>query len=129
MVLDVLLVVFTGVIAAATIVYAYFALKLWKETRRQAQVARYMALMGFLGILDNAIEANRESNPAMTQLLQAFGMVLTDLGMERMLEEINIRKDSRARDYFRQIEGILLANGVDPQSVPWMRPILRKLNP
>ena len=45
---DTLMVIFTGVIATATVVYVIYSHKLWKETARNADIMRYYATLDFL---------------------------------------------------------------------------------
>jgi hypothetical protein len=119
--------VFTGVIAAATIAYTYFAHKQWKAARAQADIARYVAFASVLQTLANETEKARSADPNSAVLLEAFLGLMTELGFERMAEEFNLAKDQGAREYFARIEGMLRAHGIDPAQVPWMRPIMKQL--
>lgn len=128
MTLEVLSVTFTGTVAIATVAYTFLALKLWHSARAQADIARYTAFWSLLQTLSSYADANRESNPEAARLFEAFMGLLTELGMTRLAEDIDLKKNQGAREYFRQIEGMLRANNIDPKAIPWMRIILDKID-
>lgn len=119
--------IFTGVIAVATVAYTYFAHKLWKATRAQADIARYTAAAALLQTLAAQAEKQKAGDPRSAALLEAFLALATEVAFKRMAEDINLKKDREAREYFRQVEGMLRANGIDPSSVSWMKPLLKQL--
>ena len=43
-----LILIFTGVIAASTLVYTFYSIRLWRATRSSADIARFTAFMSLL---------------------------------------------------------------------------------
>ena len=54
-------------------------------------------------------------------------MLVTEASMESFLADINLSKQPRVRDAMNKLDGLLRANGVDPQAVPWFRPVVEKM--
>src|SRR5437660_3803621 len=122
-----LIVIFTAVIAASTLVYTFYSIRLWKATRTSADIARFTAFMSLLTQLAKYIEdAKREGKPEAIVLDQLGGM-MAEFGFERFLSEINFKKDKDAREYFAKIEGILRGHGIDPDRVPILKTAFRKI--
>ena len=60
-------------------------------------------------------------------LLQQVAMLVTEASMESFLEDVSMSKQPRVRDAMNKLDGLLRANGVDPQTVPWFRPVTEKM--
>jgi hypothetical protein len=124
---DVLMIVFTGVIAASTVIYTTYSVRLWKATRASVDLARYTAFMNLMVQFNQkAEEAKRKGLPEAI-FLEQFGTMLIEFGFERFLDEIDFKRDKHAIEYFSKIEAMLRGFGVDPNDVSWFRPVLRKL--
>ncbi len=124
---EVLMTVFTAVIAVSTIIYTIVTYRLWKTTQGSVDVAKATVLMSYLTTLAQEIEKIKETNPQAAMLLQQVAMLLTEASMERFLEDVSFRKQPRVRDAMNKLDGLLRANGVDPQNVPWFRPVAEKM--
>ena len=124
---EIVMIIFTGVIAISTIAYTYFSYRLWKSTRASVDLARYSAFLNLLMQLDSSLKEAKSKNLPESKLLEQMTMMISEFGFDQMLGELNISKDKEAGLYFAKIEGILRGNNIDPQSVPWFRPIARRL--
>jgi len=54
-------------------------------------------------------------------------MLVTEAAMERFVEDVNLSKQPRVRDSLNKLDGLLRAQGIDPQTIPWFRPIAEKM--
>ncbi|MBZ5594339.1 MAG: hypothetical protein LAP39_19020 [Acidobacteriia bacterium] len=124
---EVLMTVFTAVIAVSTIIYTIFTFRLWKATQGSVDVAKATVLMSYLSTLAQEIEKTKATNPQAAMLLQQVAMLVTEASMESFLEDINMSKQPRVRDAMNKLDGLLRANGVDPHNVPWFRPVAEKM--
>lgn len=123
-----LMIVFTGVIAISTVIYAFYSIRLWRATRASVDIARYTAFLNLMTQLAQHTEDAKRKGLPEAVFLEQFANMLGEFGFQKFLEEIDIEKDPDANQYFGKIEGMLRAYNVDPYSIPWFRPILRKLN-
>ncbi len=122
-----LIVLFTGVIAASTLVYSFYSIRLWKATRSSADIARFTAFMSLLTQLVKYIEdAKREGKPEAV-FLDQLGVMIAEFGFDRFLSDIDFKKDKDAREYFAKIEGLLRGHNIDPDSVPILKTAFRKI--
>ena len=71
-------------------------------------------------------DAERKELPEAVFLKQFLNMI-AEFGFEKFLEDIDIKGDASLREYFGKIEGMLKAYNIDPSSVPWYRPVRKKL--
>src|ERR1017187_5618226 len=124
---EVLTTVFTAVIAASTVIYTIVTFRLWKATQGSLDVAKATVLMNYLVTVAQEVEKTKEANPQAAMLLQQVAMLVTEVAMEHFLEEIKLSKQPRVRDALNKLDGLLRAHGVDPQSVPWFRPVAEKM--
>jgi tRNA C32,U32 (ribose-2'-O)-methylase TrmJ len=119
--------VFTGVIAVATVIYTVMTIRLWRATRSSVDVAKAAVLMNYLTTLAQESEKLKATQPQAAQLLQQVAMLLTEASMHRFLEDIDFSKEPRTRDFLNKLEGLLRAHGIDPEVLPWFRPITEKM--
>jgi tRNA C32,U32 (ribose-2'-O)-methylase TrmJ len=119
--------VFTAVIAVSTIIYTIVTFRLWKTTQGSVDIAKATVLMSYLSTLAQEIEKTKATNPQAAMRLQQVAMLVTEVSLERFLEDINFSKQPHVRDAMNKLDGLLRANGVDPQNVPWFRPVAEKM--
>ena len=124
---EVLMTVFTAVIAVSTIIYTIVTFRLWKTTQGSVDIAKATVLMSYLSTLAQEIEKTKATNPQAAMRLQQVAMLVTEVSLERFLEDINFSKQPHVRDAMNKLDGLLRANGVDPQNVPWFRPVAEKM--
>jgi hypothetical protein len=124
---EILMTVFTAVIAVSTIIYTIVTYRLWKTTQGSVDVAKATVLMSYLTTLAQEIEKIKTTNPQAAMLLQQVATLLTEASLERFLEDVNFSKQPRVRDAMNKLDGLLRANGVDPLNVPWFRPVAEKM--
>jgi hypothetical protein len=110
--------VFTGFIAASTVVYTIVTIRLWRTTRHSVDIARYNAFMAYMTTLGTQIDKAQASDPGAAKLLEALSGVMADVGIGRFLKDIDFAKDEEARQHFQRIAAVLRAHGIDPASVP-----------
>ena len=119
--------VFTAVIAVSTVIYTIVTIKLWKATMSSVDVAKATVLMSYLTTLAQEVEKIKIDNPQAALLLQQVAMLVTEAAMERFVEDVNLSKQPRVRDSLNKLDGLLRAQGIDPQTIPWFRPIAEKM--
>lgn len=124
---EIIMIIFTGVIALSTVVYAFYSVRLWRATRASVDLARYTAFLNLMTQLGQYAEDAKRKGLPEAVLLEQFGNMLAEFGFERFLEEIDFKNDTEAHQYFGKIEGMLRAYSIDPYTVAWFRPILKKL--
>ena len=124
---SIIMLIFTGVIAVSTVFYTFYSIQLWKATRASVDLARYTGFMNLMIQLSQHTEDAKRKGLPEAVILEQFVNILGEFGFERFLEEVDIRDDPIAREYFGKIEGMLRAINLDPNSVPWFRLILKKL--
>jgi hypothetical protein len=122
-----LMTVFTAVIAAATCAYTVITIKLWKATMASVDVAKATVLMNYLATIAQESEKMRESNPQAAAFLQQITILVTEAAMEQFLSDIDLKKQPQVRDALNKFDGLLRAQNVDPQNIPWFRPIAEKM--
>ena len=125
---EIVILVFTGVIAISTAIYTYYSHKLWKATSFCSDIARYNSFMSYLKLLSDEGEKHRRDSPETAEFIDHLGSLIMEVGVQRVLEDIDLEKDRQARDYFSKIEGMFRGRGIDPHQVPWLRTILEKMN-
>lgn len=124
---DIVMLIFTGVIAVSTVFYTVYSIRLWRATRASVDLARYTAFMNLMIQLGQYTEDAKRKGQPEAGLLEQFVIMVGEFGFEQFLVEMDIKNDPVAREYFGKIEGMLRAINLDPNSVPWFRPILKKL--
>jgi len=124
---ETLMTVFTAVIAVSTVIYTIVTIKLWKATMSSVDVAKATVLMSYLTTLAQEVEKIKIDNPQAALLLQQVAMLVTEAAMERFVEDVNLSKQPRVRDSLNKLDGLLRAQGIDPQTIPWFRPIAEKM--
>jgi hypothetical protein len=124
---ETLMTVFTAVIAVSTVIYTIVTIKLWKATMSSVDVAKATVLMSYLTTLAQEVEKIKIDNPQAALLLQQVAMLVTEAAMERFVEDVNLSKQPRVRDSLNKLDGLLRAQGIDPQAIPWFRPIAEKM--
>jgi len=124
---ETLMTVFTAVIAVSTVIYTIVTIKLWKATMSSVDVAKATVLMSYLTTLAQQVEKIKIDNPQAALLLQQVAMLVTEAAMERFVEDVNLSKQPRVRDSLNKLDGLLRAQGIDPQAILWFRPIAEKM--
>ncbi|MFZ5994114.1 MAG: hypothetical protein ACOYU4_03900 [Thermodesulfobacteriota bacterium] len=122
-----LMVIFTAVIAISTVVYTVFSYRLWKATKATCDIARYTAFMAYLGTLAQEIDKSRGKNPVGAQFLENLMSIMAEAGFESFMKDIDLNKNPEARDFLVKLEGMFRGHGVDPMSIPMLRPIMSKI--
>jgi hypothetical protein len=124
---DPLTIVFTAVIAGATVIYTILTRRLWKTTRTSVDIARYNAFMAYMTALIGQIEKVKATDAAAAKLLEAFSSVVADVAINRFLGEIDFARDVDARKDFMRVADVLRAHGVDPAAVPGLGDVLKRM--
>ena len=124
---DIVMLIFTGVIAVSTVFYTVFSIRLWRATRASVDLARYTSFLNLMTQLTQHTENAKKMGQPEAVFLEQFVSMVGEFGFERFLDELDIKNDPVAREYFGKIGGMLRAINLDPNSVPWFRPILKKL--
>jgi hypothetical protein len=124
---EIVMLIFTGVIAVATVVYTYYSIKLWKATRRSTDISRYTLFINFMWQFHLYVEEVKQLQRPDATFLERFENAVLEHGLEDMMRDVNIKKLRTFAEFIARFDGMLRANGVDPESIPWLRPILRKL--
>jgi hypothetical protein len=124
---ETLMTVFTAVIAVSTVIYTIVTIKLWKATMSSVDVAKATVLMSYLTTLAQEVEKIKIDNPQAALLLQQVAMLVTEAAMERFVEDVDLSKQPRVPDSLNKLDGLLRAQGIDPQAIPWFRPIAEKM--
>ena len=83
--------------------------------------------MSYLKLLTDEAEKHRSESPESAQFLDQIGALILEVGIQRFLRDIDLKKDKEAREYFSKIEGMFRGKGIDPQQVPWLRVILEEM--
>jgi hypothetical protein len=124
---DGLMTLFTAVIAIATCIYTATTIKLWKATMASVDVSKATVLLNYLATIAQEFEKVKEANPQAAAFLQQIAMLVTEVAMEQFLADINLNKQPRVRDALNKFDGLLRAQNVDPQNIPWFRLIAEKM--
>ncbi len=124
---EIIMLVFTGVIAGSTVMYTIFSRKLWKATRSSVDIARYTGFLNLMVMLNNSIEDAKRKGLPEAIMLQQLGNIMGEFGFKRFLDDIDFDKDKEDREYFEKFEELFRNNNIDPNSISWFRPILKKL--
>lgn len=102
----------TAVIAAATVVYALYAYRLWRETRASVDAALSAQFINWLFMVA------QQSAPTD----QPFVAELARICMEAILPTLLRRYKPHANDEFRifqtRLEDLFRRSGVDPNNIP-----------
>lgn len=124
---EIVMLIFTGVIAVSTVVYTYYSIKLWKATRRSTDIARYTLFINFMLELHKMAEEARLMEKPDAPFLSQFEMVMLEMGADEALRGVKLKKRPDLMALIARIDGMLRANNVDPESIPYLRPLFRKL--
>ena len=124
---DIVMLIFTGVISLSTLLYTIYSRRLWKETQRSVDIARYTGFFNLMILLSNRIEDAKKQGLPEAELLDQIGGFLAEFSFTKFLEELDLSKDKDAHQYFCNIEKIMRANNMDPNKISWFKPILNKL--
>ena len=124
---ELLMLMFTAIIAAATCVYTYMTVKLWKATRASVDVAKGTVFLNYLGMVTPVIEKSQSSNPQEAVLLSSLTMLVAKAFMDRMMEDVDLNKQPKLRDALNKVDGLLRSRGIDPASIPLFRPITDRM--
>ncbi len=134
---EVLMVVFTGVIAVATAIYSFFAIQLWRATRDSVGVSRdlfrltsFSAFFDLLMRMEADIQsaALRGRSEADVTALRRYRDMLAELGFGALVRNVDIAENPEAREYVARFAGFFTAMGVDPASVPGLGAMLKQLD-
>lgn len=121
------MVAFTAVIAISTSIYTYYSHKLWKATRLASDIARFNTFMAYLTTLTNEAARVKDSNHELARLYEQLGILITEVGISKFIEDADLKKNPEARDFFNKLEGMLRGKGIDVNAIPWMRIISERM--
>ena len=126
--MNVLMVIFTAVIAASTIVYTVMSYRQWQATKFSADLTRLTAFINLMFQYHQWVEEQKKLGTPGISVFEQFEPVMVELGItELFVKHVDLKKNRRAVAYLSQLEGILRANNIDPDSIPPLRPFFRKL--
>lgn len=138
---EIIMLVFTGVIAAATVVYAFYSIRLWRATRdsikvaaASVQVAAASAQMNtafgswnyLLQLHNTAEEAKRRGDHKSAAVIHDLEAVMTEFTTVQFLKGINL-KDPEVVAYYRKLKEVYEAQNIDPNQVPMLGDIIRQI--
>jgi hypothetical protein len=125
--MNVLMVIFTAVIAASTVYYALYSKRLWKATKATVELNRLSGFISLMAQMDNGVrEAKLRGDPQAAAAEEALRLFV-EAGMRRFLKDIDFKKNVEALSYYVQLEEIIEASGTKPETVWWLRPVLNKM--
>src|SRR5215216_6774678 len=101
---EVLMIIFVGVSAISTAVYAFYSMRLWKATRLSADIGRYTLFLSFLLQLHKYAEEARELNKPEATILEQIELMIMELGVDHILKDIDFEKDKAMREYIVRLE-------------------------
>ena len=79
---DYLALISTGVIAIATIIYAFYSVQLWRATRASAEIARQNAFVNMWAQLNNYAQVAKQQDLPEAEFLRQFGDILQNSLLE-----------------------------------------------
>src|ERR1017187_9337923 len=124
---EVLMSCFTAVITVATVAYVVITIKLWKATKSSADVAKASVVINYLTVLAQEGQKLEASDLKGAALLRQVAMLLGEVAVEQFLEDIDLRKQPRVRDAMNTLFGLFRAQGIDPENIPFFRPVVAKM--
>jgi hypothetical protein len=123
---DYIALIFTGVIAIATIIYTFYSIQLWKATRVSAEIARQTAFVNMWAQLNNYAQAAKQQGLPEANFLRQFGDILAEFIIRSLVEDLNKRKNENVREFYRQIDEMIAAQDIDPKTIKWFSPLIKK---
>jgi len=124
---DIIMLVFTGVIAISTVCYTIFSSRLWKTTQASVDLARYSEFLNLMLMLGKHVDDAKKQGAPETEKLQELLNIIGEFGFKRFLDDVDFNKDKLAMEYDENLEEFFLNNNIDPNSIPFFRPIFNKL--
>lgn len=113
----------TGVIAASTVVYTIYSIRLWKATRLSADISRYTLFMGFIMELDRQVRLAKLQHKPDAAALEQFERMLIEHGFKALLGNINLKKNPELAQYLAQFDGMLRTSNLADAS--WLRQVIQ----
>ena len=123
---DYMALIFTGVIAIATIIYTFYSIQLWRATRASAEIARQTAFVNMWAQLNNYAQMARQQGLPEADFLRQFGDILAEFIIRSLMEDLNKRKNENVREFYRQIDEMIASQDIDPKTIRWFGPLIKK---
>lgn len=125
---NLIMLIFTGVIAASTVVYTVMSYRQWKATRLAADISRYTLFLSFLlQIHKEAERARLAQKQPDAAILEQFEIILMEAGLGQLITDADVKKNEKLRTYISQMEVLFRANNIDPDSLPVLRDVFRRI--
>src|SRR6266545_62780 len=90
---------FTGVIAASTVVYTIYSIRLWKATRASAEISRYTLFISFMMELDRQVQLAKLQQRPDAAFLEQFEKMLFEHGARSILADVDLKKNPQLAEY------------------------------
>lgn len=125
--IEILTVVFAGIVAGSSMIYAGYAIKLWRATNASVDIARFNAFLGFVLQLQVAAKEAALTSPQDAQILNQLGAIIIEAGLTSMAADVDLRKNPDLVRVISQLESLVAAQGIDPRSAPVIGGLFEKL--
>ncbi len=119
-------IVFTGMAAVATIVYAFYSIQLWRASRASVEVARLSAFVNLLTQVNKYSEVAREQNLPEAEFLIKFRGLLAEYIIGSLMRDIDRDKDENVREFYRRVEEMINDPNINTEGIGWLKHFLAK---
>ncbi len=116
----------TGVIAASTVIYTFYSIRLWKATRLSADISRYTLFLNFIFELDRQVQLAKVAQRPDALFLEQFEKVMVEQGLQSILRGVDLRENAELAELLARLDGMLRTSNLNPADVSWLNSLLQK---
>jgi len=109
------------------VIYALYAIKLWKATNASVDIARFNAFPGFVLLLQAASKEAALTSKKDAQILNQLGAIIIEAALTSMAADVDLRKNPDLLRVIAQLESLVAAQDIDPRSAPVIGGLFDKL--
>jgi hypothetical protein len=124
---QILTIVFSGISAISTLVYACFAIPLWIATRRSAKLAqesiditKFTYFINLAKEIEIEKQKNIKTDPSLTNFYDELNAIILNFGLKSFFKNIKPKKNKDFLNYFKLILDLCKKYNFDPDSLSFL---------
>jgi len=112
---EILMILFTAVIAVSTVFYTIYSHKLWKETYSNTLISKFTLLMNYINMVDEKIKDIKDENEK--KFLEEYKLLFTELSMKTLFKEVSLKNSSEYNNFIKKIFLILTKYNIKQEEI------------
>src|SRR5260221_3371532 len=118
---EILILIFTGVIAISTAFYTYYSNKLWRETNTNTLMSKFALMMNYVELLEK--KTKETTNESEKQFMNEFKALFTKFALKGLFEQMDTKKSPEFNEFREQIISLFKKHKISPEEMSFFNDI------